>query len=465
MIRHQGVWAGSSLALLPNWVFASADAGQKLDLSRHWVGYGSLGLFVVAYVLVVFEETLNLRKSKPMMLAAALIWAGIALVYRQANLAPIAEAAMRQDVLDYSEVLLFLVVSLAYINAMEERLVFANLRAWLVNRGYGYRQLFWLTGVLAFLVSSLTNNMATAMLMCAVVMAVGKDNPKFVAISCVNIVVAANAGGTFCPLGDITTLLVWQKGPVAFLTFYKLFLPALLNFTIPAAIMAYAVPDEKPQALREAIHMRRGARRIVALFLLAILTAVGFEYLLRLPAAAGMMAGLSYLQFFSYYLRLTDFSASHRGDGKPIDFDIFTQVARLEWDTLLFFYGVVLCLGGINFIGYLAHASGFLYGGAMGAASANILVGLLSSVVDNIPLMLAIVTMHPDMSTGQWLLVTLTAGVGGSLLSVGSAAGITLMGQAKGVYTFTSHLKWTPVIFLGYIGSIAAHFFLNADLF
>ena len=100
----------------------------------------------------------------------------------------------------------------------------------------------------------------------------------------------------------------------------------------------------------------------------------------------------------------------------------------------------------------------------LGPTNANILVGILSAIVDNIPVMFAVLTMYPEMSHGQWLLVTLTAGVGGSLLSIGSAAGVALMGQSKGLYTFVSHLKWTPVIALGYGASIYAHILINGLL-
>jgi Na+/H+ antiporter NhaD/arsenite permease-like protein len=101
----------------------------------------------------------------------------------------------------------------------------------------------------------------------------------------------------------------------------------------------------------------------------------------------------------------------------------------------------------------------------MGPTFANIMVGIFSSIVDNIPVMFAVLTMNPEMSQGQWLLVTLTAGVGGSLLSIGSAAGVALMGQARGVYTFFNHLRWTPVIALGYAASIGVHMWINASNF
>jgi Na+/H+ antiporter NhaD/arsenite permease-like protein len=145
-------------------------------------------------------------------------------------------------------------------------------------------------------------------------------------------------------------------------------------------------------------------------------------------------------------------------------FDIFSRLARAEWDTLLFFYGVVLCVGGLGFIGYLTAVSHVMYVD-LGATTANILVGILSAIVDNIPVMFAVLSMDPEMPLGQWLLVTLTAGVGGSMLSIGSAAGVALMGQARGKYTFFTHLKWTPAIALGYAASILSHLWINADTF
>lgn len=465
------------LAISPLAVLAAPEKGQALDLSRHPIGYLAIAAFVTAYIFVVLEEITELKKSKPMMLAAAIIWTAIAVVYNQQGQPQLAEDAVQKLVEDYGELLLFLIVSITYVNALEERRVFEAVRAWLVSKGLGYRSLFWITGILAFFISSISNNMTTAMLMTAVVMAVGKDNPRFVALSCINTVVAVNAGGAFCPFGDITTLMVWQQNKVTFWGFFALFIPAVVNFVLPAAIMHFAIPKGRPAEIKDVIRMKRGANRIIALFLLTIATAVVFSNILNLPAAVGMMAGLTYIQFFGYYLHKT-----HREEPEvPTEllerpeeekkvrpgeerFDIFQKLAQLEWDTLLFFYGVVLCVGGLDFLGYLGHASNYLYG-ELGATTANILVGIASAFVDNIPVMFAILSMNPDISTGQWLLVTLTAGVGGSLLSVGSAAGVALMGQTRGAYTFLSHLKWMPAIALGYAGSIVAHFWLNAELF
>ena len=121
------------------------------------------------------------------------------------------------------------------------------------------------------------------------------------------------------------------------------------------------------------------------------------------------------------------------------------------------------CVGGLSFIGYLTSASNLLYTG-LSPTNANILIGIISAFIDNGTIMYTVLTMAPHLSEKQWLLVTLTTGVGGSMLAIGSAAGIGLMGQSKGAYSFISHLKWTPVIALGYATSILVHFLVNASL-
>jgi NhaD family Na+/H+ antiporter len=459
--------------LLPTVALASAGgAGREpLDLTGSGVGFIAIGIFALAYLLVMAEEFTHLRKSKPVILAAGIIWAMIGAVYMNHGMSELAESAVRHNLLEYAELMLFLLVAMTYINAMDERSVFDALRSWLIQKGFGFRKLFWLTGLLAFFISPVADNLTTALLMCAVVLAVGGDNTRFVTLACINIVVGANAGGAFSPFGDITTLMVWQKGIIDFWGFFALFIPSLVNFVVPAAIMHFAVPNEQPSAGGKAVAMKRGARRIIVLFLLTIATAVAFHNFLGLPPVIGMLTGLGYLQLFGFFLKKTAHKEENRRDvehegemGDIVPFDVFNKIARAEWDTLFFFYGVVLCVGGLGFLGYLALASDVMYN-QWGATNANITIGVLSAIVDNIPVMFAVLTMNPEMSQGQWLLVTLTAGVGGSLLSIGSAAGVALMGQARGKYTFFSHLKWTPAIAAGYIASIATHFWINATLF
>lgn len=442
-----------TLTLLPTFLFASTS-GEKLDLTHHWVGYVALGLFIFAYTLVILEEKIHLSKSKPVLLASGIIWAIIAFTYQQQHIDDVVKQALEHNLIEYGELFLFLLVAMTYINFLKERNVFEALKAWLVKQGYSLRQLFWITGFLAFFISPVADNLTTALIMGAVVLSVGGKNVKFISISFVNIVVAANAGGAFSPFGDITTLMVWQKGMAHFSDFFALFIPSLVNFIIPAVIMSFFIGKQSVESSNEIVKIKSGGLIATGLFAVTIATAVSFHTFLQLPPAMGMMTGLGYLMFLSYFIKKTS----------EDDQDVFREISNAEWDTLLFFFGIILSVGGLGFIGYLAAVSETVYV-SWGATYANIFVGLASAVVDNIPVMFAVLTMQPDMSLGQWLLVTLTAGVGGSMLSIGSAAGVALMGQSKGLYTFMSHLRWTPVIALGYFASIGTHLLINADLF
>ncbi|RME34535.1 MAG: sodium:proton antiporter, partial [Deltaproteobacteria bacterium] len=337
--------SGSSLA----WASEGGHATIDLSLAHTGYGYFALVLFVAAYALVIFEERIHLRKSKPVMLAAGIIWIFVALAYAAKGDHHTPEVAIRGNLIEYAELFLFLLSAMTYINALTERNVFQALRSWLVLKGFTLRTVFWITGFLAFIISPVADNLTTALLMGAVVMAVAHDKPKFIVVACINIVVGANAGGAFSPFGDITTLMVWQKGKVDFAEFFAIFLPSLANWLIPALIMSFSVPKERPEVHGEMVRMKFGARRVMALFALTIVTAVCFHQYLNLPPAVGMMLGLGYLAFFGFYLRRKECWPPGTGDN-PLDtlghnveghghtrgFDLFRKVAKAEWDTLLF---------------------------------------------------------------------------------------------------------------------------------
>jgi len=453
------------------------------DLTGTWLGMLALVIFFAAYTLIISEEAIHLRKSKPIMVAAGLIWTLVAIAYIQQGDMTGAGEAFKHDLLEFAELFLFLLAAMTYINTMEERGVFDILRDWLVVKGFSFRKIFWLTGLIAFCLSPVADNLTTALLMATVVISVGGGNTRFIAIACINIVVAANAGGVFSPFGDITTLMVWQKDIIDFSGFFVLFLPAVVNWLVAGLILSFAVPKVQPEPLEGRAELKHGALVVVGLFLLTIVMAVTGHNFLHLPPVAGMMTGLGFLKMFGYYLQRRDerhaylaktmlMSSALTIDSKPNEepklaqptYDIYRNLQRAEWDSLMFFYGIIMCVGGLGAFGYLAIGSELLYGG-LGPTTANVLVGVASAIVDNIPVMFAVLEMYPDMSDGQWLLVTLTAGVGGSMLSVGSAAGVAVMGQARGIYTFFAHLKWTWAIALGYAASIVTHMWLNASAF
>jgi Na+/H+ antiporter NhaD/arsenite permease-like protein len=419
------------------------------------IGWIALFVFIVAYLFVATEEFTRIRKSKPVILASGIIWLLVAelAVHKHGFTKAQIEVLIKHDLMEYGELLLFLLVSMTYTNALVERNVFEKIRYSLILWGLNYRQLFWLTGIIAFFLSTVANNLTTAMVMGAVVLACGKDNVEFIKLSFINIVVAANAGGVFSPFGDITTLMVWQAGKIEFSGFLALFLPAFINFVVPAIFFSFFIPSACPVVKAESpVRLKKGALIISCLFFVTIAISVFCEEILFIPPFMGMMMGLGLLMIVSYWLKMCD--QEHR-----LQYDIFTNIKDSEWDTLLFFYGIIFCIGGLAELGYLELASTAIYS-TLSITWANVLIGVLSAVIDNIPVMFAVLEMQPPMDLSQWLLVTLTAGVGGSLLSIGSAAGVALMGQSKGTYSFIGHLKWFPVIALGYFASIFVHLML-----
>ncbi|MCB1591955.1 MAG: sodium:proton antiporter NhaD [Alphaproteobacteria bacterium] len=444
-------------------VFAAggeADGGgmQNLNVGMHWAGIVCIVIFIVSYLAVLAEEYTHMRKSKPVLFGAGLMWVVIGMIAPQYG---VDHHGVRDAVFhgleEYASLMLFLLSAMTYIAALEDRNVFDVIRVKLVGSGMSFRQLFWVTGFIAFFLSPIADNLTTALVMGAVILAVGRGNGAFISIGCINVVSAANAGGAFSPFGDITTLMVWQAEKVEFFEFFVLFVPSLINFVVPAAIMTFFIPaGVKPDAPDEQVQLKYGATPIIFLGFLTIAMAVSFEQFLGLPPFIGMMTGLSFLMIASWYIQ-------HRGSRQDKDFDIFTQVAAAEWDTLLFFFGVIFSVGGLGYLGYLELMSSSFYQG-FGPGMTNIGLGFVSAIVDNIPVMFAVLTMNPDMDHFQWLLITLTTGVGGTMLSIGSAAGVALMGTARGYYTFFSHLKWTPVLIVGYAAAIAMHYSLNAHL-
>ncbi len=486
-IRRAAWTIGLSLMSLIPVVSMASEGGPLdfIDLTQHWAGILSLFIFVAAYVLVIVEEVIHLRKSKPVIVAAGFIWVLVAIASIQAGDVHRADLAIRHDLLEFVELFLFLLAAMTFINTMEERGVFEVLRVWLVTQGFSLRKIFWITGGLSFLMSPIADNLTTAMMMSAVVVAVGGSNHRFVAVACVNIVVAANAGGAFSPFGDITTLMVWQNGQVQFQEFFALLVPSMVNWLVTAGLLSFALSRESPDPVAEQAALKHGAWIVVALFVVTIAMAVSMHNFLHLPPVVGMMTGLGFLKFYGYYLRRRDMkldqmreerqlqdsalelalsAAVEGGGGRKSVYDVYHNMQRAEWDTLMFFYGVIMCVGGLGAFGYLAIGSELMYVG-LGPTAANIIVGFASAIVDNIPVMFAVLEMYPDMNHGQWLLVTLTAGVGGSMLSIGSAAGVAVMGTAKGVYTFFSHLKWSWAIVIGYFASIGTHLLVNAASF
>lgn len=467
------------LSLLPTSALAEALPVSPIT-PPDWAILFTFVVFVLALLLSVIEEYTGLHKSTPVMVSAAIIWGVIAHTHAAHGAQQAVLDALTANLVNYADIFFLLLVTMTYVNALNERNFFAAVRGWIAREGYSYKTLYWTIGITTFILTPLLDNLSTILVMGTVVFALGRNNPRFVTLSCISVVVAANAGGVFSPFGDISSLILWQQqldtpqGPLDFSAFFSLLLPALVGYLVPAALMHQAIPTGQIATPHQAVQVRRGTLVILLLFLAAIATAVLFETVLHMPPVVGMMTGLSYVGLYGYYLKKThtadECSGSEElpcfGDPTPSHepFDIFHRVSRAEWDALFFLYGIGISIGGLAYIGWLQQASTLLYG-QLGPDLANIAVGLYSAFIENVPTIYGVLAMDPALSLGHWLMVALTTALGGSLLSIGSAAGIVLMGQSGGQYTFIGHLRWTPAILLGFAAGIACHYWINARIF
>lgn len=412
-------------------------------------GWLLLAIFVVGYYFIAAEEKYHIDKAKPALFTGTLMFVLIGLYYVGvgADLTPF-EREIDHLILEIAEIFFFLFVAMTYIEALIERGVFSALRTKLIAKGYSYRELFWITGALAFFISPVADNLTTALILSTVLLTIDNKTKEFLVPGAINVVVAANAGGAWSPFGDITTLMVWAAEKGAFTDFLYLFPAAFIGWVVTAALLVRYVPNIDPHKEgnpEEAakIEILKGGKVIIAFGALTIALAVAGKQVLHLPPMWGMLFGLAILQLYMYFLK-----AKHN-----VDVNIFDAMSKIENNTLLFFFGILAAVGALHFTGFLTYAAK-LYE-MFDPTLVNIGVGFLSAIVDNVPVMSAVLKANPAIDQAQWMLVTMTAGIGGSLISFGSAAGVGVMGKMHGIYTFSSHIKLAWTVLVGYFVSLA----------
>ena len=447
MLKFLTILGLSSAVLMANG--GESISGSIPDITFTWVGWLSLAIFIISYYFVAMEEKYEIDKAKPALLAGIFIFILVAIYYAihgmDMNLIHI---QAEHQILEIAEIFFFLFVAMTYIESMIYMNVFDKLKYNLISKGYTYKKLFWVTGLLAFFISPVADNLTTALILSTVLITIEKENKAFLVPGAINIVVAANAGGAWSPFGDITTLMAWTSGKAEFADFLFLFPASVLGYLATAFLLSRFVPTDVPPfdiETEKKPEMMKGAEVVIGLGVFTIFSAVIAHQILHLPAMWGMMFGLALLKIYDYRLK------SIHGEG----FDVFNAMAKIENNTLMFFFGILAAVGALYFIGWLALASIVYHPDVLGATWSNIGVGFLSAVVDNVPVMSAVLKANPTMGIDQWMLVTLTAGVGGSLISFGSAAGVGVMGKLPGIYTFAAHMKYSWTILIGYITSVS----------
>ncbi len=442
--------------------YANNTITDNIVLQNNSITYTIIIIFIICYMLIIFEEIMKIKKSTIVIISSSIMWILIFFYYNNEYKL---NNYIKIFLLEYCELFLFLFVAMIYINSIKYFGILNTLKNYIILKKLSYKKIFWLTGILSFIISPIADNLTTSLIMCSIILSIDKTNKHFINMCCINIVIASNAGGAFSPFGDITTLMIWQNGILPFKSFFLIFIPSLITFLIPSIIMTFYIPNTYLTKKHNDINttsINFDSITLIILFLITITITILSQIYFNIPSALSMMTGLGLLQLFEYF----------KTKQKDNTFNITKQICNIEWETLLFFYGIMLCINALSAINVLDYISNILYNELWQNHSheykhilANIIIGIMSAIIDNIPITLAIIKMNPSMHDGNWLLITLAIGTGGSLLSIGSASGIALMGLSKNNYTFLSHLKWSFVIFIGYIFGIFSHIIINNNLF
>ncbi len=432
-------------------VAVASHAASDVNLATTWVGWLSLAVFVIAYYFIATEDKYEVNKAKPALFAGTFMFMLIGIYYAINGLNPDPlHDELEHLILEIAEIFFFLLVAMTYIETLIERGVFDLMKYKLVSKGYTYKKLFWLTGLLAFFISPVADNLTTALILSTVLFTIDKKNLAFLVPGAINIVVAANAGGAWSPFGDITTLMAWTANKGEFIDFLFLFPASILGWLVTAFLLSKSVPSGQPPfdaKSEEKPKVLDGGMGVAYLGVTTIILAVLGHQFFHFPAMWGMMFGMAILKLYSIFLTKSGASS----------FNIYVNMQKVENDTLLFFFGILSAVGALHYLGFLEYIHDMY--SLVGPTMANVGVGFLSAIVDNVPVMSAILKSSPTMDLSQWMLVTMTAGVGGSLISFGSAAGVGVMGRLHGIYTFSSHMKHAWTILVGYIVSIAIWYF------
>ncbi|MGH1430047.1 MAG: sodium:proton antiporter NhaD [Neptuniibacter sp.] len=397
-----------------------------------------LGLIALAFVLIILEDVIHLNKAKSTLFIGTLVWI-LAFIFPEHDIAHLKEG-LNENLLEIATLWLFLMAAMTFVAYLNEKGLITQLVYRLLPTKLKLRSLMILMALLALLFSSLADNITASLIMLSLLASLNLDTKqtlKFAAL----VVFAVNSGGVSLITGDVTTLMIFLADKVTITNLFLLVAPAVIGVLVLAVLLMWGANGEvelpkfkRPIAAKDKL--------IAGLFLLTIVSTLFLSVAFSVPPVLTFLFGLS-VMFMTHRV-------IYRSESKP---NVLEYVREIEFDTLLFFLGVLLLVGMLKELAVLDFLPQ-LYE-AMPVYMANYIVGILSALVDNVPLTAAILKSGIEMDKADWLGLTYSVGVGGSMLIIGSAAGVIALSKISEL-TFISYLRffhWLLAAYtVGYIG-------------
>jgi Na+/H+ antiporter NhaD/arsenite permease-like protein len=421
-----------------------------------------MAVFAVGYLLIIFEKRLKINKAAPALLAGVLCW--VILAVSPGDSAHLKDA-LAGHVSDISNILFFLLGAITIVELIDAHRGFDIItnRILIQDRCL----LLWAIGIIAFFLSAILDNLTTTIVMIMFVRKLVKlPEERFLFAGI--IVIAANAGGAWSPIGDVTTTMLWIEHRITSLALMKrIFLPSLVNLLVPLTVTTLTMgksgklaADVIPAAESKADGIEKTAVFTAGVAVLVLVPV--FKGLTGLPPFMGMLLGLGVIWLLTEVLHRQK-EEEHRNR-----LSIYSALKRMDMSSILFFLGILLAVAALEtsgLLGALASAVGNRIGSEKVIAT---LIGIASAVIDNVPLVAASIGMYPlpvyPTDHAFWELLAYTSGTGGSILIIGSAAGIAAMGLEK-VEFFRYLRRFSWIALLGYFCGIGVYVLECATIF
>jgi Na+/H+ antiporter NhaD/arsenite permease-like protein len=418
-------------------------------------------IFFVGYVAIALEHKFRLNKSGSAIILGSLLWL---IVNIFSGFDHEVGEALSHETQDIFGIVVFLLAAMTIVEVLVHYKFFDWIQEEIVKRKFSQAGLWWFLGLITFVMSALLDNLTTTLIMIQIGRHIYKHKSNFL-LYVVSVVIAANAGGAASPIGDVTTIMLWLAGKFSAAEVISIgILPSAVSFIIPHFLIGrrikahesaenahpgYDIIDEKKV---------QPYWSIVIVGLFSFILPVIFN-LIGLPPFLGLLTGVGLLWIVTDIKFRRDHETAEEGK-------IVNIIQKADLSTLKFFIGILLAVGALSHAGLLGTLNDFIFGTELNINRlifGNTVLGLISSILDNVPLVAAAIKMFPEAITANiWVLLAFTAGTGGSLLVIGSAAGVAAMGQVKEL-NFGYYLKKATLPALaGYAGGVLTWYIFNA---
>ncbi|MDK1286555.1 sodium:proton antiporter NhaD [Pseudoalteromonas umbrosa] len=406
-----------------------------------------LTLIALAFVLIVIEDIIHVNKAKTTLFFGTLCWiiAFISPIHGESS--ETIQHQLDHNILEIATLWLFLMAAMTFVAYLNSKGFIQNIVHRIMPEQISERKLMFLVGAFAFVFSSISDNITATLISLAVVMSLKLDAKKLVKYATL-IIFSVNSGGVSLITGDVTTLMIFLAGKVTIPDLLLLVLPAIVSVFALAAMLSIGMNEQLHFARQEVRRIEKTDITIAVIFMSTVLATLFLSVQYQVPPMLTFLFGLSFMFLVAQFLMRK----------KDVNKKIIDYIREIEYDTLLFFVGVLLLVGALKEVGVLSMFTELYQ--FLAPEYANYLVGLLSAAVDNVPLTAALLKAQIEMTPQQWLTFTYATGVGGSMLIIGSAAGIIAMSKVKAL-TFMSYLKMVLYLLIAYTIGYAGSYYMG----